>query len=357
MKIGIITFHWGTNYGGVLQAYALQTFLKNLGHDVCIINYKPNRYNKNLIKCFKTFRAWSYLNNYHEFLKEKKIETFRANYLNRTVLYQSTKDLNENPPSCDAYITGSDQVWNPFFTIKGEGKPTTAYFLDFGNKEVKRIAYAVSFGCKDYPDNAKKIAKQHVDRFDAISVRENSGLKIVREMGCGNSIILPDPALLLSPKQYQLTIKKVEIKDPSSFVFSYFIHNKEKTISKLIKHFKTKAKVKRPDKFFNPYSIEEWLAAIKNSSFVITNSYHGVVFSLLFKKDFIIVLTKGRLSGMNDRIYTLLNYLNLEKRIINSYDTKNINEIISTPINYNHVEKKIGALQKKTYSFFEPILC
>src|SRR5690606_35848616 len=108
-----------------------------------------------------------------------------------------------NPPELDMYICGSDQVWNPYFTSKGENNsPTPTYFLDFGNPSIKRVAYAVSFGCVNFPEDVAQIAKQYVFNIQAISVRENSGLDILKVWGIENAVKLADPTLLIQKELY-----------------------------------------------------------------------------------------------------------------------------------------------------------
>ena len=373
MKIGIITFHWGTNYGGILQAYALQTFLSKKGYDVFIIDYKPNRYNKSFIGYFNPMRAiWfaallknvfkgkgtiassfkhvfvDYLN---DLIKENKLQLFREKNLNTTVHYESLNELKKNPPEFDFYVTGSDQVWNTFFTTQGEGQPTSTYFLDFGKARVKRIAYAVSFGCEEYPDEAKNIANVYMKNFSAISVRENSGASIVKDMGFENPIILPDPTLLLSASDYSNLIEGVSIRKENE-AFSYFLRDNNKDIISLENYLKTKYNILNPANNLKPYSMEEWISGIKNASLVLTNSFHGVVFSIIFHRPFIVVLSNEDSSNMNDRFYTLLTNLKLKDRIINSFNQKSIDNLLEETIDWSFVDIEIKKMREQSDLFF-----
>ncbi|HZL09027.1 MAG TPA: polysaccharide pyruvyl transferase family protein [Prolixibacteraceae bacterium] len=354
MKIGILTFHWATNYGAILQAYALQTYLEKLGHEVYIINYKPKQYKKNLLACFSTIRVWSYLSKLKEFLKERELDNFRKSYLNETILYESLNELQKNPPQMDIYICGSDQIWNPYFTTKGEGKPTSTYFLDFGEKDIKRIAYAVSFGCEDYPDAASNIAKGYINNFNAISVRENSGIQIVYKLGFANPIKLLDPTLLLQRDDYnfantkQLGIQKRAV--------VYILRDELKNLQKFIFYLKKDYQVDTIDNFFNPNSLQEWINGIKNASIVLTNSFHGMVFSLIFHVPFIIILANHSSVGMNDRFKTLLSYLDLQNRMMVDFDIDKINELINEKINWQLIDSQLALLRGDTAKFFDQAL-
>lgn len=356
MKIGILTFHWATNYGAILQAFALQNYLKNLGHDVYIINYRPKhkQYKRTFLSCFYTKRFWLYLFNIKEHIKEKKLDNFRKTYLHETLLYESLDELKKKSPKFEVYICGSDQIWNSYFTTKGEGKPTSVYFLDFGDKNVKRIAYAVSFGCENYPEEALNIAKKYIHNFKAISVRENSAISIVTKIGFMNPIKLPDPTLLLLRDEYCFTNTDQESAQKKAFV--YILREEYQDVKDIKLYLKRNYIINTTNKFFNPYSVEEWVSGIKNASIVLTNSFHGMVFSLIFHVPFIVVPAKGTTSGMNDRFNTLLSYLNLEHRIMNIYDIDKLKMLVDEKINWQIVDSQLTELRNESYKFFNQVL-
>ena len=302
MKIGILTFHWATNYGAVLQAYALQSFLTKLGHDVRIIDYQPLTYEKRFFQCFKTKRPWLIKKNLIEFYKEQPFIAFRKKYLKLTTRYHSLQELKGNPPECDVYICGSDQIWNPSFTKGGEGQPTTSYFLDFGNKKTIRIAYAVSFGCTEYQEEIKRIVSPVLTKFNAISVRENSGCEIVRNMGVDNVSLMPDPTLLLTAQAYN------EISDGSMphqpFNFFYAIQDRQLAIEKMENYFRHKfpERVISTRAFkYSMIDLRQWLSLIKAARSVVTNSFHGIVFSIIYRKPFIAVPVEGQIGRASCR--------------------------------------------------------
>lgn len=352
MKIGIITFHWATNYGAILQSYALQEYLKKLGHDVYIINYRPSQYKKTFLKCVLSPRFWLTPLKLKEYFKEQKLEDFREKYLNQTKLFESLDDLKNNPPKMTVYICGSDQIWNPSFTTLGEGKVTTSYFLDFGSTRIKRIAYAASFGCEDLPIDAAIIAKNYLQNFNAISVRENSGLKIVKKLGISNSVVLCDPTMLLNSDNYsQLLESKSSTK--SKTVFNYILRSKDSRVQALNKIFSNNYTLITDNKTLSSNSITDWLNNIKHSSVVVTNSFHGMVLSIIFKTPFIVLEAKGTASAMNDRFRTLLQFLDLQERMIDSVNANKINELLNSDIDWDVIHNKIKILQDNSRLFLE----
>jgi hypothetical protein len=338
MKIGIITFHWATNYGAILQAYALQTYLENLGHEVWIINYKPKHYELTYKKIFTNlYLLYDLKGSLQQIRKEKILDKFRKQKLNLTERYYSTEELQNNPPKFDIYISGSDQILNPSFTLNGDKKPSSAYYLNFGNDRIKRYGYAVSFGCVNYPINAKLLAEPLLQKFDFITVRENSGINILKSMNYFKTEVVPDPTLLIDSSEYT---KLIEYDHNSGKTYNYvyilrnFIFRNE--LNKYVKN------IKYADK--NEYSVSKWLSNIKNAEFVVTNSYHGVIFCLHFEVPFIVVLETKENVGMNDRFYTLLQQLELVDRIISHEELVQIPTIKNKLINWLIVKDKIKSI-------------
>ena len=159
-SIGIMTFHWATNYGAVLQAWALQHFLDEHHYNAEIIDYRPKEYKLSYIRCFFTRNPHHISSNIVTYKKEKAIEKFRKQHLKLTsVLYSSKNELRKAPPLYDIYISGSDQIWNPYFTMRGQRGLTLSYYLDFVPTHSRRIAYASSFGCSNIMHQVMKDRK------------------------------------------------------------------------------------------------------------------------------------------------------------------------------------------------------
>ena len=348
MKIGITTFHWGTNYGGVLQSFALQSFLERQGYDVLIINYAPLSFRDSFLRCFRARKFKTVSSNIKNYFKEKNIDKFRKVNLNLTDRYTSLDEVKINALSFDCLITGSDQVWNPF-GIHAHG---LIYFLPFGGANTKKISYAASFGCINYPKDVMKRIKPLITKFDAISLREKTGLDILSKEGFNKLKLMPDPTLLLDKVDYvNLMGKNKPAK--TKYGFFYTLQPNQNTMTTIYNGVTKKIKtISTLNIQSSTMSIGEWLSTIYNSEFVITNSFHGVIFSLLLNKNFIVVPIEGSLQGMNDRIYTLLDRFNLRDRLIESYDDKTILQEINRPIEWDYVYKVQKELQKEALSFF-----
>lgn len=233
MKIGVVTFWQGNdNYGMILQCWALQTYLKKLGHDPYVIRYNPigclpKRWLKSIIKKVKCLLSPSYRNRVHQedlliqereyHYPERKFEEFRNQYLTFSKLeYHYIEKLRLFPPKADCYICGSDQIWAGSLNSRN----TWGYYLDFGSKTSKRIAYAPSFGHNLNTEKSIRFLGKALSRFDAISCREFAGLDLCKEYGF-EATKVEDPTMLLSKSDYEaITAKKLYEK----YIFIYSLN-------------------------------------------------------------------------------------------------------------------------------------
>ncbi len=341
-KIATITFHWATNYGAVLQSYALQKVVGDLGYDTEIINYVPLRVNM-LQKISKILSR-----DFAFFAKEREIKKFRKRELKVSKKrFHTNRMLFKSVNNYSAFVAGSDQIWNPSFTATAEGKPTLSYFLNF-TRDVKRISYAASFGATELDDDIKHLIKPELDKFSAISVREKTGQIILNTMGIDAAVVL-DPTLLLQKIDYEKLCDKSKSIEQNK-VFCYALPNGKSEIDSInefvCKRFnETVCQV-------NSMGIYEWLNGIRNSKFVVTNSFHGTVFAILFHKPFISVQIKG--SGMNDRLFTLLSELGLEERFCEDLSGCQIQ--IDREIDWESVDMKIQKLRRYSLDFLSGVL-
>ncbi|MCK5129868.1 MAG: polysaccharide pyruvyl transferase family protein [Clostridiales bacterium] len=349
MKIGTITFHWGTNYGATLQAYALQQYLLSQGYDTEIIDYKPRK-----VRQYEML--WTFVRrDFKRLIKLRKFNIFRKFFLSLSKrTYYTNKQLVNLCQHYDTYITGSDQVWNVAFTDHAEGKPTLSYYLNFADKNKKRVSYATSFGTNELPDKIKSLVVSDLEQFDAISVREATGKGIIEDMGFDATITL-DPTLLLKENDYNKLLVGVKTKNTYP-LFSYILHDNQSFAHELKDHvYSTYFDSKQDAKYENePISIPEWLYNIKNAKLVLTNSFHGVIFSILFHKKFIVVPVEG--SDMNDRIITLLNYVGLSDRLITSVNKEAIDRLINSNTDWNKVDSDLQVYKKSSEAFLHETL-
>ena len=315
MNIGILTFHWATNYGAIMQCYALQSYLTSVGHNVKIINYKPRQYDNSFCN-FLRHRKFLNLGEYIDAQKkENALIPFRRNHLNLTDRLYTYSSISEIASQFDLIISGSDQVTNPAFLMFGEGNGiiSPAYFLGF-RFEGKRIGYALSFGCVTYPEEARKVASTYIGTFDSISVRESSGIDIVESMGRDDVEVVPDPTLLMKSQFYHSLADDFSFSYTNkSYVYSFFIsyiHDRKVLINRVLG---------KENIIWNnengEYTMQGWLSNIKHAEYVITDSFHCVVMCLKLHKPFVVVTEQQGNVGMNDRLYTLLNRLGLSAQI------------------------------------------
>lgn len=343
MKIGILTFHWATNYGAVLQCYALQTYLESLGHDVNVINYKPSYFDESLYK-FLRYRKFLHLSSYLNTIKmEKNLVGFRNKHLKQTNRVRTINSIEIIASEFDIIISGSDQVLNPSFLMGGEGphKITPTYFLDFPFLG-KHIGYALSFGCVKYPENALKEARKHIGTFDMLSVRESAGIEIVRSMGREDAMVVPDPTLLMNADFYHSLADECTHIKPS-YTYCFFIrHITER--KRAIKHI-LKDRTVLWNNEDGRYNLQEWLSKIKHADFVVTDSFHCMVMCLKLHTPFVVITEQDGNVGMNDRFYTLLGEIGMNKCVVHKNNSDDIYPLMNETYNWPKVDFALEKLQ------------
>ncbi len=337
MKIGILTFHWPVNYGAVLQCFALQNYLASLGHDVQIINYKPKRYDDN-VYTFLRFRKFMDLPEYfNSRKKESALKKFRENCLRLTQRFYSYTELSPFVSQFDAIISGSDQVTNPSFLLSGEGRNilSPTYFLGFPFEGL-RIGYALSFGCVTYPSKALSVAANYIKSFKVVTVREKTGIEIVKSMERDDAQLVPDPTILMSPTFYHDLADKSPKEHATSYIYSFFIRfieERKKAINNALKGSNILWNNEDGD-----YSMEGWLSNIKHAKSVVTDSFHGVVMCLKFHIPFVVVTEKEGNIGMNDRLFTLLGKCGLTRCILHKSRIEDLKEVLAVPVDWEQVD-------------------
>ena len=335
MKIGILTFHWATNYGAILQSYALQRTLIDMGHDVEIIDYKPKNYDLGVGSFFHNKRIRVFAKHLRECIKERSLKRFRLENLRTSRRLYTAKEVEAVANNYDIIISGSDQVMNPSFLCWGEEKHASAvYFLGF-KYSGKRVAYAVSFGCTTYPDYASDEARRHLTNFDAISVREQSGVDIVKSLGRDDAIVVPDPTALMDSEVYRTIASQSSKSLPKDYGYLFFIRNIEERIPTLRSVLAQNIVINNS---VTDFSMSGWLKCIANASYVVTDSFHAMMMAIKFEKPFAVVTNlKGNVE-MNDRFYSLLDRLGLCDRIIYKDDIATLPEVIERPIDWKNVK-------------------
>lgn len=321
MKIGIITQPLASNYGGILQNYALQQVLKRMGHEVWTIDYNTFNWANWFDNAWRVV-AHKLLGHEAKFAptpsqrlqQEKPLRNFALKHINLTTPRTHRYERSiVRKYGLDAIVVGSDQVWRPQYNYKIEDS-----FLQFvKGMPLKRIAYAASFGTDEWEFSPRQtlrccaLAKQ----FDAISVRETSGVDLCKEYLGVEAIQVIDPTLLLYAEDYMPLCNDIPQRKP--FVFAYILDQSEEKLQQIKRFAASKYLgyfIKSADASISEDdSIELWLSYFRDAAYVITDSFHGTAFAVNFNKDFYVF---GNANRGNSRFESLLSAFHLQERMI-----------------------------------------
>lgn len=349
MDIKIITRHTPSNYGSLLQSIATLTVITRLGHNCQIINYMRDdeRGLSSIMTPLSQKKEWNgnflkkllfvCLRFPEEYYAQYRFDRMRKKYLSLTEKYRSTEELKKL--KADIFMTGSDQVWGPVIT----GKYDDAYFLSFVSDNIKKVAYAASFGRTDFTPSVKKEYKRLLADYNRIAVRENSAVNLLNEIRipCLGQVL--DPTLLLTGQDWTTYIQKDV--NPG-FVLVYQLHNNSQ-MDEYAKKFAAKVhlpllrisptlhQLTRGGKFIYLPSLSDFLSYIKNCTYFVTDSFHGTAFALNFNKQFIEILPNNKtgsrnlsilsLTGLEDRVITDFNDFSIAYKMI---DYEKVNTIL-----------------------------
>lgn len=336
MKLAILTHPLGANYGGILQAFALSSYLKGQGHDVTVLNRLSNLpLAKRILKSVLVALHHPRYNN----PRYKHLVSFVKKYINYSKPLSTGGQMSGfvKGNSMDAVIVGSDQVWRTGFAM-GYGYN---YFLDFVPAGVRKLSYAASFGLSQWEYNNEQTLriKQLLSEFKAISVREDEGVQLCKDnIGVTADHVL-DPTMLLNASDYEPVTSERKVKD--DYVFVYWLGSaveKQKAIEAASIECKRIVDISlRGSEPLMP--IDDWLSYIKYADHVVTDSFHGCVFSILFGKQFTICAND---SGGNGRLRSLFSMLGID--------------MSSPQIDYTIVYDKLDNLRSHSYDFLNKAL-
>lgn len=372
MKIGILTLPLNSNYGGVLQAYALQTVLKRMGHDVLEVELKKNlRWQYPPLWKMPLSFGKRFLFKYIVRRKNQKILLERYErkiypLLVHDILEFISKYINQFKVDkfidCkgkfDAWICGSDQIWRYKYYPLFEGDIANVYLKFLGDDSCKRIAYAASFGTDNWEYPAKETAecKNWIQKFDTVSVRENTGVKLCSTYYDIKAKHVLDPTMLLSKEDYVALIEKSDVPKSKGNLFCYILDNTDEKMN-VVKNIEKQRHLSSffmngdcgnwtedLEKRIQP-PVESWLRAFYDSEFIVTDSFHACVFSILFHKQFLVIGNKER--GLA-RIYSLLSMFGLEDRLTSDTDL-DINRMKT--IDYDRVDEILAKHREESRTF------
>ena len=378
MKIGIITLPFNSNYGGLLQAFALQTVLKQMGHEVWSVNRRnrimpfkfkvlssTNRLIKSIIRSeMGVIRSWATAKE--ELVIDQHTNRFLSENIQTTDFLKSESDFEKlSRYKFDAYVVGSDQVWRPKYSPR-----LANHFLGFidGTVNPKRISYAASFGVDNWeftPEQTDECRKL-LAKFNAVSVREDSAVKLCKQNFGIDATQVLDPTLLVSKEEYIRLVEKDKIPGCNGSLLTYVLDkspDKQEFIKKIILEtgltevsimpkslFRDAGRKKISDCIYPP--VTAWLRGFMDAEYVVTDSFHGMAFAIIFNKPFLALGNTKR--GMT-RFSSLVKLFGLEDRIILSADS-HLTEKLYSPIDFHHVNEILKTKQLEAYKFLSDSL-
>lgn len=315
----ILNYWYAINYGAALTCYGVQCLTEKFGLNTKIINYKP---------AFKK----DYPNSFSE--------KFANKYFNLTAPINCYEDFLALNNSCKTFIVGSDQVWSPkHIETHCDNAIQSIYLLDFVKNGNKKLSYSASFGISDFQGDYEQeiLFKHFIKQFDAISVREDDGINILKELGINEATHLLDGAFLIPKEKLNEMTKEFVSNEKyiACFVLPYF--KKQKWYKNLV--LKISEKLNLPVKYFDfnkTTPVEQWLAFIKNSEFVVTDSFHGFAFSLIFNRPFVQVKN----AKAQSRFESMFRLLNIEDNSVSKEDKINFEKIFIKR-DWEQINKKI----------------
>jgi len=369
IKAGIITIHDIYNYGSVLQAYATQVLLENIGVAVEIIDYKyPNQFHQQEMGRSAKLLQWVNIifksllpgNPYRKY-KDRYQEFKLAHYKLSKVKYYSYTLLQEKPPEYDLYVAGSDQIWRPS-TMKGDSH----FFLNFTPAGKKKIAFGSSFGCRSIPEEYKKQYADWLSCFSAIGVRERIGVDIVKQLSGLQATLVLDPTLLLTKEEWKKIQKPISATKP--YILCYGLNFKHHYMEKLALHIQkytgweiVRINGKAYD-YFNrkmTYVLDagpaEWLSYFSGAEFILAQSFHATVFAIIMERNFLSIL-KGN-DDHDSRQKNILKLLNLENRAICFGDAFPDAEKIKKMIDFDEIREKLKVERDRSLAFLKDAVC
>lgn len=349
MNIKTITCYDVYNVGASLQAYALETYLKNLGHEVEIIDYKPEYlvhykllgignpvYDKPILRVLYQLAKLPGRIKRKYGKRKREFDKFTKQYLSVTVKrYESNEELKEELPEADVYFAGSDQIWNTLFQ---NGKDP-AFYLDFAPDTSVKASYAASFATEDVIDEWKTKVKRWLNKLDFISVRESSGVNIVKRLVDKDVVQVVDPVFLLEANDWEKMEKEVRVSKPYVLIYDFdnnkelnaYAHNIAEQNGWKVYSF---LKNDNCDKSFHEEGPEVFLWLIHHAEFIASNSFHATAFSIIFQKQFAVFARK---ESINTRLRDLVLQLGISDCLIEEGSRSGLKAI-----DYKVVKKKLN---------------
>lgn len=324
MKIVTVTCQNALNHGARLQACALLHYLRSRGYDAEVADYRPD-YTSVCDRVWYlpgfSLREWAKLflraaERRDTVMRKANFERFSDKYIPRTArIYTSAEELHADAPQADVYVAGSDQIWN---TSLRNGTDAV-YYLDFGAPETRRISYAASFALRSLDEGCRSFVKEHLSAFDRISVREESGVEILRSLGFGGTVVA-DPVFLLSAAEWDALLGCGDDAEPYVLVYDVMGCEKVKRTAKRLAELYgckiysiSSRRFGYADRNFTQAAPDKFVELVRNARCVVSNSFHGTAFAMIYHRDFFVV---DRADGWNERMHDLLSTVGLQSRLV-----------------------------------------
>lgn len=375
MNIGILTLPLHTNYGGILQAYALQTVLERMGHQVVVFDTPhhwslpiwkwPYSYSKRLLLKYVLHKPIKILVEQYQNKAYSIISRYTQPFIDKYIHRQLIDNFQSlDGEDFEAIIVGSDQVWRLGYFTGGYNTCIENAYLQFTrNWNIRRIAYAASFGTNEWEYSSKQThhCEKLLQDFNAVSVREKNGVKLCKDYFNVNDVQhVLDPTMLLDTEDYIQLFRSTNTPHSQGTLLCYILDDteeKSQLIQKIVSEknlipFRVNSKVDNPevpiDKRIQP-PVEQWLRGFYDAKYVVTDSFHACVFSILFGKQFVVFGNKNR--GLA-RFHSLLSMFGIEDRLItNNDDIRNLEDI-----DYKKVHYKLEEMRSYSMNFLQKAL-
>ncbi|MGN1419671.1 MAG: polysaccharide pyruvyl transferase family protein [Acutalibacteraceae bacterium] len=361
MKIKTITCHDVYNTGASLQAYALCTYLRSLGHDAEIIDYKPDylihyklsgvanpAFDKPFVRTAYNLAKLPGRIKARKSKRKKEFDDFTREYLPVTdKTYASNEELKADLPAADVYFAGSDQIWNTFFK---NGKDP-AFYLDFVPENKIKASYAASFSTEKIYDGYEEKISTWLKRLDFVSVREKSGVALAESLGVSEAVSVLDPVFLLGKEQWLKLFEKSSYDEEYLLVYDF---DRSETVKNLAVSYAKEHGLKIYsvlscdwcDRCFEQEGPLGFLSLIFGAKAVLSNSFHATAFSLIFEKQFFVCL---RQEAINTRMTDLLESLGLTDRIADTL-------LPCENIDYQTVNQKLEGYINDSKKYIDTVL-
>jgi len=360
-KVAIITLHRVYNFGSALQAYATQKIFEKHGCDPVIIDYR--RHQDKLINRIIDM-DWSNASSIADYLKkaiymllrfgsivckEVTLGRFVRNNLKLTKKYNSNKELLQDPPNASIYVTGSDQTWNS----KYNNGIDPAYYLEFTNCKNK-FSFSASIGKELIDDEEGYVTKNYLQKYKKISVREESAKALLETLGFNDVVCLIDPTLQFTKEEWRGISSNRLIKEKYLLLMLLYNEDNDATEiarkiadSKGLKVVKLSWELKKPNKIdvlMTHRSPEDFISLFSHADYVVTNSFHGLCFTINFEKQFVAI----KRNEFNTRLESILNLFELSNRMVS---LENYQSVCNEEIDYKKVSQILTAERKKSEDF------